>query len=142
MTISRMGAWTSSVVVVIAIIAGLVASGLPSEQRLKRFDERRISDIRRLAHALDAYWDTHERLPADLGVLLDGRHLSRLPADSVSNLAYDYQVDAASRYQLCARFDRASSPVEPGDFWVHPEGQFCFALEIRALPGRRTSRSN
>jgi hypothetical protein len=32
--------------------------------------------------------------------------------------------------------------VEPGDFWVHPEGQFCFALEIRALPGRRTSRSN
>lgn len=136
MSISRIGAWTCSGVVVVAIIAGLALIGMPSEQRFKRLDERRVADLRRLTRSLYAYWDTHDRLPADLDVLLDGQHLSRMPLDPASSLPYEYQVDAPSRYHLCTRFDRSSSHEETSDFWAHEDGQRCYSFNVAGKAGK------
>ena len=132
MSISRIGAWACSGVVVITIIAGLALSGMPSEQRFKRLDERRVSDLRRLTRSLYSYWDTHDTFPADLDVLLDGQHLSRMPLDPVSGLPYEYQLDTPSRYHLCARFDRSSSHEKSSNFWAHEGGQRCYSFTVAA----------
>ena len=98
-------------------------------------DQRRIADLQRLAHAIDAYRVRQHILPSSL---------ARLPAepavpvhtyDPVTNRPYDYRPLGPFAYELCARFD-AAGPEEERGFWWHDGGRFCFSLEARAEPRR------
>ena len=134
MSIHRVAGWTSSTVVAIAVVCGLVLSGSPREQRLKRLDERRIADLRTLASYVDRSWRKHEELPADLGALLDGVDVARIPSDPATGLNYEYVVAGPREYRLCATFqttpDRAA-----GTFWDHQAGRQCFEFEVPKATG-------
>ena len=130
MSIGRIAGLVSTGVVILAIIAGLVLSGPPSEQRLKRFDESRVSDLRNLNRALYSYWKNQRELPQDLTALVDGLRLTRMPSDPFSGLPYDYEVDDPNHYRLCAQFDRSSGEDEAHEFWAHPEGRKCYTFEV------------
>ena len=101
-------------------------------------DERRIADLQRLSHAIDAFRAAPAR-PAGV---------ARAPADRarrsgphatipITNRPYDYRPLGPLAYELCARFD-AAGPEEPRDFWWHDGGRYCFSLETR--DGRRSRR--
>ena len=132
MSIHRIAAFASTFVVVVAVIAGLVITGSPAEQRLIRFDGERVSDLREIARLTRRYWDKRQSLPADPVDLVDGVALRRLPLDPGSGLPYEYTADpAASTFELCAVFARPSADT-PQDFWYHPAGRHCFQFEVTA----------
>ena len=93
-------------------------------------DERRIADLQRLTHAVNAFRAEHNVLPATLA------RLPRDPAapvhtlDPVTNRPYDYRPLGPLAYELCARFDEALADARR-DFWWHDAGRQCFALETR-----------
>lgn len=142
MSAERLAAWASGIVVAAAVAAGLIVAGSPVSERHARLDERRVADLRQLAAAVDAYWTDHQRLPADLDELVDGLHLSRLPADPVTGADYVYQVSGARRFRLCARFDRPDASAEPDDFWSHDSGRQCFTLQLRGAASTPAPRAD
>jgi hypothetical protein len=129
-SIQRVAAIGSIVVVLIAVAAGLMWIGSPAEQRLLRLDERRVQDLRQLAVGVSNRWVQRQVLPAAAAELVDGRWLSRLPADPSSDAPYEYRVTGPQRFELCAVFDRASRPREAGDFWYHDAGRHCFEFDV------------
>lgn len=117
----------AAVIVVIATLLTWPAAIGPSP------DERRLADLQRLSHAIDAFRMRQHVLPASL---------SRLPSepaapihvyDPITNRPYDYRPLGPLAYELCARFD-APAPDERRDFWWHDAGRHCFALETRPDP--------
>jgi len=130
MSVDKLAALLSSAVVTVAVVAGLVVSGLPSEQRLMRLDKSRVSDLRRLSSAVDDYWQDKNEPPKTLAQTVDGRRLNRLPSDPISGIPYEYHIDGSRTYRLCAQFDRASSEEEKDNFWSHPQGQNCYSMEV------------
>jgi hypothetical protein len=96
-------------------------------------DERRVLDLQRLSHAVDAFRLRQHILPASI---------SRLPTDAaapirlydpVTNRPYEYRPLGPLAYELCANFD-AAGPAERGVFWWHDAGRYCFALEAHDAP--------
>lgn len=129
MKTDRVLAWVVSGVVASIVIAGIVVVGWPDDERLRRLDDRRIAGLQRFARAIDTYAESHDELPEQAVVFVDGRVLSTLPSDPVTNQAYGYQArrgdDEARTYRLCASFDRAS-PADVTGFWAHGPGRHCF----------------
>lgn len=134
MTPQRILAFVAGAAVAAAVVVGLVLVGTPGEQRLRRLDEQRASDLRRLVAAVDAYWNVNGALPAALEPLVDGRRLSALPRDPSTGAAYPYRPFDGSRYELCAAFDRPS--VEADGFWSHGEGERCFSFDAAQSSSR------
>ena len=93
-------------------------------------DERRIADLQRLAHAVNAFRAEHDVLPATLKRLPPNPAAPVHTLDPVTNRPYDYRPLGPLAYELCARFDEALAE-QPRDFWWHDAGRHCFALETR-----------
>jgi hypothetical protein len=120
----------SAVAVAGAIVAGLLVIGSPAQQRQQQLDTRRVGDLRTLSYVVTARWSQTQQLPAGIAELVDGRSMSRVPADPSSKTPYDYRVTGQRQFELCATFDGASPPQELGDFWAHEAGRKCFAFDV------------
>lgn len=116
-------------VFVAAIVAGLVISGSPAEQRRLRADERRVSDLQQLSRAVERYYIQTERLPRELDTLVNGWISSGLPRDPETEAGYDYEITGDSTYRLCAEFARESAPGTE-QFWSHRAGRHCYELDF------------
>jgi hypothetical protein len=137
------GRWiaiVASIVVVASIVAAISITGLPPQQRLQRLDERRITDLDRIADAIDWYRGVNKRLPADLAELAKYRGRSLSIADPESGEAYGYERVGDAAYRLCARFATSSAdaldppPAWSPDGWVHAAGRQCFDRKLDPLP--------
>jgi hypothetical protein len=130
------------VVVAAAIAGGFFLIGPPSEARLHRLDDRRVSDLRELSSAVNVYWTRKRQLPSSLDATMAELYGGRPPVDPDTTEPYGYRAIDGNRYELCAVFDRASQDgaVARGDpFWSHTAGRQCFALDAKDLtkgPGR------
>lgn len=131
MSVNKFAAMGSSIIVLVAVAVGLVLSGPPGEQRQKRLDTKRVSDLRNIARVMDAHTEDRGELPAALTDLVDGRRLTRMPADPVTGIPYRYEIVSATQYKLCARFDRTSDATIAIDFWSHGQGEKCYVLDVR-----------
>lgn len=125
----RIAAYASIAVVGVAIVVGLYFSGSPTEQRLLRLDERRVADLMRLSGGLSRYFAETGELPAALDELVDGRRLSSLPRDPVSDSSYVYTVTGDEQFELCAEFSRESEYEPNENFWGHGAGRACFPFD-------------
>jgi len=96
-------------------------------------DERRIADLQRLSHAIDAFRARQHVLPASLARLPTEPAAPVRAFDPITNRPYDYRPLGPLAYELCARFDGAG-PEERKDFWWHDGGRYCFALEAWTEP--------
>jgi hypothetical protein len=96
-------------------------------------DERRIADLQRLSHAIEAFRVRQHILPASLVRLPIEPAAPVHTYDPVTNRPYEYRPLGPLAYELCARFD-AAVPVERRDFWWHDAGRYCFSLETRGDP--------
>ena len=130
MNVNRVAAITSSVLVAVVVVAGLIIAGSPGAQRLNRIDQLRVNDLRMISGVLNRYWNQHEALPEALGQLVDGRFLNELPRDPASGEPYEYERTAPGAVKLCGVFARASAEDSPDDYWYHLAGRQCFAFSF------------
>jgi hypothetical protein len=123
------------VVVVTAVVIGIVMLGPPGEERARRLDQRRARDLQGIGLGVDAYWTIKGRLPASLEEVSKEAGVASFSAsDPVTGAPYSYRVVGDQNYELCATFDRASSPRSAGDLWTHGAGMRCFTRRAGASP--------
>lgn len=127
------------------VITGFILSGTPTNERLRRFDGQRVSDLQQIANTVDVYWNNTHALPESLDVMENNRNYY-LPilTDPTTNERYVYRVMATTTYELCATFETDATTEDakarrpeyeaPGGFWKHPAGPKCFSLEVQKWP--------
>ena len=123
--------------VAVALVAGLVAIGSPTDQRRERLDARRAQDIEAISQAIDRYEATHERLPATLDELQRGSDVQVAITDPMTREPYGYEAGEGTAYELCSTFELATTERElrrVRPFSRHEAGRHCFPL--RAEPDR------
>lgn len=127
-------------IVAIATISGFFVSGSPFRERLRRFDERRVSDLVVIQAQIISYWQRKGALPGGLSDLDDSISGFRAPVDPETNEGYGYKETGDVNFELCADFKTASSEVQNGprmpygpygtDNWNHGTGRVCFERAI------------
>lgn len=135
----------SSLIVLIAIIAGFFIAGTPQQQRQVRLDAERVNDLQRTQYYLVEYWQKKGTLPESLEDLKDDINNISPPKDPETNTAYVYEKTGDTTFKLCATFgaetpktsEHASmaKPYYPdGTFinenWMHKKGYICFERHI------------
>jgi len=130
MNVQRVAVVGSLTVVVAAVAVGLWLGGSPAEQRLLRFDEQRVLELRQLAQVAQRHWDSQQRLPETATELIDGQFFTRLPTDPVTSEPYEYRVAGPRSFEVCATFDRPSRYLPASDFWYHEAGHRCFTFDV------------
>lgn len=118
-----------SVVVIVAIAAGLWLIGSPELQRSRRLDERRLEDLRLITAQIDGYWTRHRALPETLDALQTEPGMAPAPVDPVRHEPYSYRPIDEDSYELCAVF--ATLSEHPGSTWAHEKGEDCFEFDAK-----------
>ena len=121
--------------VLAAVVYGFILVGSPGSQRVLRFDEQRVSNLKNISLAIDSYWVRNEQLPENLEALQDQRFFVRSILDPESEEPYDYRVLSQVTYELCAVFVAESSLLPKPSFsdqsWEHGIGRMCFEREVQ-----------
>lgn len=138
----RILAAAAAVVAAGSIILGFFIVGTPADQRERRFDERRVSDLQMLQDQIINYWSKKEILPENLNDLEAADINFSVPTDPGTGQPYEYQVSGALDFELCAVFSAVSeynglaskeivSPYDPyGQRWEHQSGRQCWERKI------------
>ncbi len=129
-----------SLIIASAVIAGFFIVGSPQEQRLLKFDERRVQDLQLIQSELINYWANKEKLPNSLTDLRDDLRGFSMPKDPQTNDEYGYEVRGELNFALCATFSNSSPEIsapkpaypEPiyQESWQHQAGHACFERKI------------
>ena len=128
-----------------SVIAGFITVGAPSKERSRRLDKQRVNDLQQIGSAVDAYWNTEKVLPPNLETVAASRnyYISSI-TDPATRAPYAYTMTGTSTYTLCATFEtdsalEANTVPQPTpayqQFWEHPAGEKCYALEVLKYPG-------
>jgi len=136
----------TSVIVAIAIVWGLVLSGSPAAQRLRRFDEKRIEHLRVIHQEIlnivfngqpyppDA--SPQQPLPSSLEEVVAKAVYQRPEIfDPETGMPYEYRVVNSTTYEFCATF----STVRNDQYdiqWNHPAGRYCFTRDVTDMKVR------
>ena len=121
--------------VVVTVFSSFFVIGSPVEQRERRFDNKRVSDLQYLQSEIIVFWQSKEVLPSVLSELESDIRGVRLPSDPETGEQYSYKVLGTETFELCATFGtdldinasqvRSPSPYYQAD-WSHGVGEVCF----------------
>lgn len=137
-------------VVAVAVFAGFFIVGSPSEERLRRFDEKKLGDLQLIQGEVIYYWQSKQKLPGSLEELNDSIRGFIAPFDPQSGEAYEYNILGDLNFTLCASFNReyrgaaynsprvmpakppypASEALGNISNWDHAAGRTCFERTI------------
>lgn len=130
-------------VVLAGVVLGFFYAGSPSEERLRRIDMDRVSDLQMIQSEVIGYWQAKEELPKNLTALPDSVRGFTVPRDPETGTDYEYRVTGPLSFDLCATFARASEentipsyakpimgPYGYSENWNHAEGRTCFSRTI------------
>jgi len=135
----KMLAWVLASVVLASIIWGFFIIGTPQEQRQRRFDDERVSDLQMLQDRIINYWAQKEVLPQNLSDLEDSISGFAVPQDPETEMSYKYNVMGELAFELCADFKTSSEGLGSvksyyyGSFqqnWEHEAERTCFERTI------------
>jgi hypothetical protein len=135
-----------SVLVLVSIVLGFFVVGTPMDQRRRRMDDQRISDLQMIQGQVIDYWVRKGALPAKLENLQDNISGFIVPTDPESKVQYEYIVDTNLKFELCAVFAMANNDKDSTSFktramiyspydsfqqnWQHDKGRTCFSRTI------------
>lgn len=140
--------WSIIAIVTIVTIGGFLVVGSPQTERLRRFDDTRVSNLQFIQSELVNYWMNKSKLPAQLSDLQDSIRGLYLPKDPATNTDYEYQVTGPLSFTLCATFalpttgnttakNAPAAPMPAGLYydgidqnWQHAAGRVCFDRTI------------
>src|SRR5262245_65932946 len=92
----------ASIAVVAAIVPGIVVLGPPSEERARRLDAKRVSDLQQLTQAIEYYQQQKGRLPSSLDDLAAVPSVRVEQGDPVSRQPYGFRATDTAAYEVCA----------------------------------------
>lgn len=139
------------ILLVVVIASGFLILGSPSQVRLSRFDDQKVSDLQNIQWQIVNYWQQKQRLPATTSDLSDSISGFVAPIDPQSGEQYLYESTGNLSFKLCATFNaesRANSQTNvravpiplkaKGEggmgleqfTWQHKAGQVCFDRTI------------
>lgn len=130
------------ILVLATIVAGFFLMGSPSQVRLYRFDEQKVSDLQNIQWQVVNYWQQKTTLPKSLGDLEDPISGFIAPKDPQTGKDYEFSLGEGMTFKLCAEFnaesreqtrDRmvAAYPYDSLDGnWKHGTGRTCFERTI------------
>jgi len=136
------------VLALVSVVAGFFIVGTPSDARLLRLDNQKISDLQSIQWQVVNYWQAKQTLPAALSDLSDPISGFIAPTDPQSGDAYGYKTTGELSFDLCAVFSksgdaagvsRAPAPVSypagsgadlSASSWSHGAGETCFERTI------------
>ena len=130
----------SSATVVIALVWGAFIIGSPMQERSRKFDERRVEDLKAISGEVyqivfggmpyDAERSQMKSLPETLGVVSSEARQRRINMhDPVTGEMYKYEVRDSKNFRLCAVFDGAVT-YNYDVFWEHPAGNHCYDFNV------------
>src|SRR3989344_7067043 len=133
-------------IVALTVAAGFFIVGSPQSERLRRFDDQRVSDLQIIQGQIIYYWQNKEKLPAKLDDLKDTISGYAPAKDPETGLDYIYKVKGNLGFALCANFNLLSYesvkpyielPTYPTQYrsigdsnWDHAAGYACFDRTI------------
>ena len=138
-------AWATSILVLVAIAGAFFIVGSPQTARLMQFDQQKVSDLQGIQSRVVNYWQSKEKLPANLNELNDPISSFNIPVDPQTNQLYEYNVKDAENlsFEICATFNKEGSdmygqvrPISGPDKgftaenWQHSAGRVCFERTI------------
>jgi hypothetical protein len=144
---SKFLAILAAVVVFGGIVAGFFIIGTPGQERLRRFDERRVNDLQQVQSKIISYWQKKDRLPKSFIDLKDDIRGFAPPKDPQTSEPYEYNILGDLKFELCATFNAArpssknSPQYDDGPYyegyadpysqnWDHGKGRVCFSRTI------------
>lgn len=128
-------------VVLATVVCGFIIAGSPKEERARRFDERRISDLQMIQSEIVEYWRSKQALPEHLDALNNPIRGFVVPKDPETSGVYVYKVKSGNTFELCAIFSgksligRKTNEMPRtvydrysgwGNVWEHEAGEWCF----------------
>jgi len=133
-----------AVIVLLVVVFAIVLLDSPAQERLERLDDRRVSDLREISYAVDAYWTREAKLPPSLEELSNEQRIVTEIRDPETGEQYEYRVLGDDGYELCAIFASeidAKGRDFPHDYlWAHGSGRQCFELRAKDVIGNGNSR--
>lgn len=142
--VGRSLAIVASVVVVATIVASVIVTGTPAQQREVHLDAQRVIDLQKIGEAIDRHVEQAGALPASLAELAATPGVRLAIVDPVTASPYDFQATSGRTYRLCASFttDTAKTPAPAGygyghddTEWAHGAGRRCFDRTVED-PGK------
>lgn len=140
--------WGATIVVTAAVVVGFIQAGSPADERARRFDQQRVTDLQSLSAAIDQYYNNAGSLslPATIDDLRKSRDIYLMGVtDPETGVAYEYRSTGKGTYELCATFttdsandqyvNEKSMPVPVGSppmMWSHGAQRTCFQLKANA----------
>lgn len=143
----KMLVWAVSFGVLASIVGGFFIMGSPFTLRMKRFDERRISDLQNIQYQVVNFYQRKGVLPNNLDELKDPLAGFNIPLDPDTIITYGYEKVSDISFKLCADFSLESDtlvdsknitrpiPITSEAFplnenWRHEKGTVCFDRKI------------
>lgn len=142
-------AWAVSFGVLASIVGGFFIMGSPMTLRMKRFDERRVSDLQNIQYQIVNFYQRKGELPENIEDIKDSlAGFGNIPNDPETNLPYEYKKTGKLGFELCAIFGLENSKVIDGNSaifkpircdgfgvpvnenWQHKAGKQCFERRI------------
>jgi hypothetical protein len=117
--VPKIYAVVSAIIILLSIVWSFAVIGSPSQQRLWRFDDRRIQDLGSIQWQVINYWQQKEKLPLKLADLSNPLSGFSVPVDPEfeKGKMYEYIVKDADTFEICATF---SLPIPKG--WREYDG--------------------
>ncbi len=135
-----------AVFVVIALILGFTRVEPPTKVREMKIDAQQINDLSIIQSGIEEYYAVNGNLPDTIDdVYVD------VPAPTApeGRTPYSYNLTSAGSFELCARFESASSKAEQAQYsepmfdtgriiknpynWTHAEGNVCFSRTLNVM---------
>ncbi len=134
-------------IVAAAVVAGFFIVGSPQQERLRRFDEQKVSDLQIIQGQIIYYWQNKQKLPASLNDLKDPISGFNPAKDPQTGSDYGYEVKGKLEFSLCANLNLSGPegtkpsiqvPTYPPQYipsgsdsnWTHAAGYICFDRTI------------
>jgi hypothetical protein len=115
------------------IIWSFTIMGSPTQQRVWRLDDRRISDLQNIQSQIISYWQQKEKLPISLIELSDPISGYSLPVDPEFEIGkiYEYTPKENLSFELCATFGAEMPKDWKTDNFVNVTGPVVTGGETR-----------
>lgn len=133
------------VLALLSVVAGFFVIGTPTDLRMIRYDEQKVSDLQSIQYQVLNYYQQKGELPESLAVLADPLSSYMTPVDPQTGAAYVYRVTDTLSFELCGTFNRPTPdtkgqgaypsrdvayPSGVNESFEHGAGETCFSRTI------------
>ena len=110
--IPRRAGWAAVVIVALSLVVGFMVMGSPANQRMRHYDDQRVSDLQNINYQIINYWQLKRVLPTVTADVENKATGNIIPVDPETGTAYSYEVVTPLSYKLCATFNLPSTGVD------------------------------